>query len=80
MKFVKIRTRLAKLFWRLSLALVPPPEATEIYKSLPDELKQSTDASVEVEDGYEQWAPEQQGNVVIVEPEIMHQYRRTNDV
>lgn len=73
---VKLRIRLARWLFRLSAKLAPEPEETEAYKSLPAELKEPRDASVEADDTIEQWSPDQKGNVVIVEPDIMHKFRR----
>lgn len=76
MKFVRIRTRLAKRLFKWSIKLVPQPEDTPEYKLLPDELKEPQDAAVETDGLPEQWQPEQHGNVVIVEPDLMFQHRR----
>lgn len=73
---INLRIKLARFFWKLSIKLTPPVEHTEAYKTLPEELKQSTDAAVEVDSPPEQWQPEQHGNSVIVEPDLMFRYRR----
>lgn len=73
---VKSRIRLARLLFWLSTKVVPLPEETEAYKTLPDELKPPSDAAVEADDTIDQWKPNQSGNVVIVEPELMYRYRR----
>lgn len=53
---------------------------TDDEKVLDSDLKQALDmpldAVVEVDDIPEQWKPDQKGNVVIVEPELMVKYRR----
>lgn len=73
-----IRIKLAKFLFRISAWLVPAPEKTEAYKSLPDELKIPMDAIVEVNEEPLTWTPEQHGNVVIAEPTLMTLDRRMN--
>ena len=78
MKFTSLRIKLARRLFKWSVRLAPQPEETEAYKSLPEELKMPLDAAIEVEtdEGNPQWTPEQHGNVIIVEPDIMNRYRR----
>lgn len=72
----KLRIRLSKLLYKLTVWVTPPVEDTEEYKLLPEELREPRDAAVEASDLLDQWQPEQHGNVVIVEPELMTRYRR----
>jgi hypothetical protein len=73
---MKLRHKLGK--WLVSLGMKTYGElpekvnATEV-KSV---LGQPLDDVVEVEDTLEQWGPEQSGNVIIVEPDLMTQHRR----
>lgn len=76
MKFVNVRIKLAKQLFKVVAWIAPPPEQTEEYKSLPDELRLSQDAVAEVDGVPDQWQPEQHGNSIIAEPELMNRYRR----
>lgn len=76
MKFIRLRITLSKWLFGISIKIVPKPEDTPAYKLLPDELKIPQDAAIEADDLLEQWQPEQHGNVVIVEPDLMFRYRR----
>lgn len=58
------------------MRLTPPLEDTAEYKTLPEELQQPLDAAVETDGPADQWQPEQHGNSVIVEPDLMFQHRR----
>lgn len=60
----------------MSVRIAPPPEKTEAYKLLPEELQEPRDAAVETDESALHWVPEQHGNVVIVEPDLMVKYRR----
>lgn len=44
--------------------------------TLEGSLLESFDAAVEADGPDEQWQPEQHGNVVVVEPDLMFQHRR----
>lgn len=72
----KLRIRLSKLLYKLTVKITPPLEDTEEYKLLPEELQEPRDAAVELDDQPAYWQQEQHGNVVIVEPELMTRYRR----
>lgn len=71
-----LRIRIAKRLYNWSVWFTPSVESSPLYDSLPDELKAPRDASVEVADEVEQWQPEQHGNVIIAEPELMVLHRR----
>jgi hypothetical protein len=77
-KLINLRIRLAKLLFKWSVKLSPPPERTEAYKSLPDELKIPMDAVVELNEEPLTWTPEQHGNIVVAEPTLMALDRRMN--
>lgn len=67
----KLRIRLAKF-------IMPPlkvgkPTDTVISES---DLLGSYDAAVETDGPEERWQPEQKGNIVVVEPDIMRHARR----
>lgn len=72
----KLRIRLAKVFFKASVKVMPPVEKIEEYDLLPEELQEPRDAAVEVDGPSEQWIPHQKGNVVVVEPDLMFQHRR----
>jgi hypothetical protein len=75
----RLKQRIGKRLIRIGIGLhggEPEAEKTAYSTEVKQVLGQPLDASVEVEEAPQQWQPEQSGNVIIAEPELMHQYRR----
>jgi hypothetical protein len=73
----RLKQRIGKRLIRIGIGLHgSEPDQKVITTEVKQTLGQPLDASVEVEEAPQQWQPEQSGNVIIAEPELMHQYRR----
>lgn len=62
--------------WGLQLSPVPPVSKTDIKEA----LGESTSGVIEAATEAERWKPEQHGNVIIAEPDIMKEFRRNREM
>jgi hypothetical protein len=74
---VRLKTRLGNRLIRLGMKWSPQPTVskTEIKQA----LGESTSAVVEAHLEAPRWTPEQHGNVIIAEPDIMKEFRRNRE-
>lgn len=73
---IKLRQRLGKRLIAFGIRLHGTKLQPETKHEVNEALSIPEDAMVEADGKPEQWQPEQHGNVVIVEPDLMVKYRR----
>lgn len=74
---MRLKTRFGNklIRWGLRLSPTPPVSTTDIKEA----LGESTSAVVEAHLEAPRWTPEQHGNVIIAEPDIMKEFRRNRE-
>lgn len=72
----KFRQRLGKRLISLAIRIYGSQLPSDTKHEVNETLDIPEDAMVEQDETPEQWQPEQHGNVVIVEPDLMVKYRR----